>query len=146
MAVFWILLSLFIMVLSYQLGLGGFNNPGPGLMPLLIGGLLLLISSYHLTTLADTKQKKDLTPNTNIKIDYKRIILVIISLFGYAILLEPLGYLITTCIILILLFRSMEPKWSVVLAGSILAALVTYFGFTQLGVVLPKGILDFLGN
>lgn len=46
--IFWIGFSLFVMVLSYKLGLEGFHNPGPGLMPFLMGALLLIISLYVL--------------------------------------------------------------------------------------------------
>ncbi len=142
-AIIWILLSVFIIAGSHQLGVGGVNNPGPGLMTFLVGVLLLLISAYYLATLVYGKQNVGQGPKTRREIDLRRMILVTISLFGYAALLESLGYLITTCVVLVLLFRSMEPRWSVVLAGSMAAALITYFGFIQLGVVLPKGILDF---
>ena len=112
-------------------------------MTFLVGGLLLLISLYHLVTLAYEKKSGEEAPETKPKIDLKKISFVIISLFAYAILLETLGYLITTCIILIALFRIMGSRWSVVFAASILAALITYFGFIKLGVIFPEGILNF---
>ena len=46
--VFWIGLSLFLMVHSYKLGLGRLRDPGPGLMPFIIGVLMFVPSAYLL--------------------------------------------------------------------------------------------------
>jgi hypothetical protein len=66
---------------------------------------------------------------------------VLASLFVYPLLLERLGYLITTLLVLIILFRSMNNRWSSVLLASVLTVLVSYLLFTYLGIRFPKGIL-----
>ncbi len=50
---FWMGLILFVTALSYKLGLGRFHSPGPGLLPFIVGILLLIISSYYRAFLSD---------------------------------------------------------------------------------------------
>lgn len=145
--IFWIGFSLFVMVLSYKLGLEGFHNPGPGLMPFLMGALLLIISLYVLiSALFGKRQTRGAAGDEQRQIDLSKIILVLASMFAYAILLERLGYLITTFSLLTLLFKSMGSKrWSFALLNSALVVLISYFVFTFLGARFPEGILKFRG-
>lgn len=146
--IFWIGLSIFLLGFSYKLGLGGLHNPGPGLMPFLLGLLLLLISFYVLIRSFIIRGKRDenLKEEKN-QINFRRLSLVVASLFAYGLLLEILGFLITTSLILILLFHSMGFKrWSFVLLASAFTVLITYFLFTFLGTRFPAGVLrGFLG-
>jgi putative tricarboxylic transport membrane protein len=141
---FWIGVSLFIAVLSYQLGLGGFHNPGPGLWPFILGILLLIISLYlFLRHLFKMGAKGETVKEEQGRIGFWRISLVLVLLFAYSLLLEKLGYLIATFMLLSILSKSMgSKKWTSVLIGSVLTVLVTYFVFTSLGLRFPKGILQ----
>lgn len=142
LACFWIGLGLFVMVLSYLLGLGGLHNPGPGLMPFLLGLLLFLASAYFLITLLPKKVRQEgAFEGDKGQISYVKLCLVLGSLFAYSLLLESLGFLVTTLLILPILFRSMNNRWVSVLFASILTAFIAYFLFTYLGVRFPKGIL-----
>lgn len=141
--IFWIGLSIFMMVLSIRLGLGKFHNPGPGLMPFILGILLLIISFYLLIiSLFKIGGKKEISKGEPSQIDFVKIGLVLFSLFVYALLLEKVGYLITTFLLLIILFRSAGFKrWRSVLIASALAVFLTYFVFTSFGLRFPEGIL-----
>ena len=141
--IFWIGLSLLVTVLSYKLGLGRFHSPGPGLLPFILGILLLIISFYLLIiSLVKKNGKQEIPKEKASQIDFVKISLVLISLFVYALLLEKLGYLITTFLLLIILFRSAGSKrWSSVLIASTLAVFLTYFVFTSFGLRFPAGIL-----
>ena len=143
-AIVWIGLSLLIMFFSHRLGLEEFRNPGPGLLPFLIGAALFLVSLYLLGSLYVKKAFLDerIQGKTH-QVDLKRIFLVLLALLSYASLLETLGYLITSCLILVLLFRSMGSRWGIVLLSSVLTVVATYLLFTKLGVLLPEGILRF---
>lgn len=140
---FWIGLSLFAMIFSYRLRLGEFHSPGPGLMPFILGILLLLISLYVLIkSLLKKGREKDVdeTPGREqSKTNYGKIGLVLAALFAYAFLLERLGFLITTWIFLFLLFRSAGNRWITALVGSTSTVLVTFFVFTWLGCRFPVG-------
>ncbi len=154
-ALFWIGLSLFVMVFAYRLGLEekqeleGIHNPGPGLMPFLSALLLLLIGLYLLAApllkrnrrgkKAEKKGEKGERPN------YGKMILVLGSLFGYAFLLEPLGYLATTFLALLPLFKSMGTRWAASVFASVTTTLLTYFVFTYLGLLFPDGIIKLQG-
>ena len=68
------------------------------------------------------------------------------ALFAYAILIEPLGFILTTFFTMTLLFRSAGFKrWSLAVAYSAGVVLITYFLFTYLGVRFPPGVLRALG-
>ena len=141
--IFWIGLSIFVMVLSIRLDLGKFHNPGPGLMPFILGILLLIVSFYLLImSLFKIGGKKETSKREPTQIDFVKIGLVLFSLFVYTLLLEKVGYLITTFLLLIILFRSAGSKrWRSVLIASTLAVFLTYFVFTSFGLRFPEGIL-----
>jgi putative tricarboxylic transport membrane protein len=143
---FWMGLSLFVMIFSYRLGLGGFHNPGPGLTPFLLGLLLLPISLYLIIKSVLKKGEGDKTADEGWdQTNYKKIGLVLVALFAYSFLLERLGFLITTWIFLFLLFRSVGNRWITALVASTSTVLATYFVFTFFGVRFPAGILRFGG-
>jgi putative tricarboxylic transport membrane protein len=143
---FWMGLSLFVMIFSYPLGLRGFHNPGPGLAPFVLGLLLLLISLYVLITSLVKKGRGDETPREGkSRTNYGKIGLVLVALFAYSFLLERLGFLMTTWIFLSLLFRSMGNRWITTLVASISTVLATYFVFTFFGVRFPPGIFGLGG-
>ena len=132
------------MILSYKMGLGGFHTPGPGLMPFFIGALLFLTSFYLLGKSFLKKVETDKTTSEERgQINYRKIGLVLASLFLFALLLETLGYLVVTSLFFVLLFRSVGNRWRTVFVASALAVFITYFGFTFLGVKFPLGILRF---
>jgi putative tricarboxylic transport membrane protein len=70
--------------------------------------------------------------------------LAVISLVAYALLVEKLGFLITTTLLLMVLLKGMgTKKWITVVMVSVLTSLITYFAFTYLRLRLPMGILNF---
>jgi len=153
--IFWIGLSLLVMILSYNLGLEdktgleGAYNPGPGLMPFLSALSLLLVALYLLLSSRFKKgsQGEAVEPGKKEprQINFGKIILVLASLFSYAFLLETLGYLVTTTLIMILLFRGMGSRWRNTLVSSVATVLITYFVFTYLGLLFPEGIFKLPG-
>ena len=145
--VFWVGLSLFTMFFSNKYGLGSFHNPGPGLMPFLLGLLLLIISLYLLLSSFFKRSGGNKTiKEEQGRINFGKLSLVLVSLFFYGLFLETLGYLIVTPLTMILLFWSVGLKrWRSILFASGLTVLLTYFLFVYLGVRFPAGILRLLG-
>src|SRR4030042_3849660 len=142
---FLIGLGLLVMILSYSLGLGGLHNPGPGLMPFLLGFFLFLASIYFLITFFYKKASGDgVVKEEQGQINYVRLCMVLASLFAYSLLFETLGFLITTLLILIILFRSTNNRWYAVLIASVLTAFISYVLFSYLGIRFPKGILKWM--
>jgi len=132
------------MILSYKLDLGNFHSPGPGLMPFLLGVTFLLVSTYHFVR----SFVKAGDRNGDEKIEFNKaklwkLSIVMGSLLVYLLFFETVGYLITTFFLLVILFRSAgSKKWSLIVIGSALVVLITYFGFNSLGLRLPKGIFQ----
>lgn len=138
---FWIGLGLFVMIFSYQLGLGRLHNPGPGLMPFLLGFFLCIISSYLLLMSLHKTKGQGTVKREQSQVHVGKLCMVLTSLFAYALLLEPLGFLMTTLFTLLFLFRTMNNRWSSVLFASFLTAFLSYVIFTYLGIQFPKGVL-----
>ena len=146
--VFWLALGIFVAGYSYfKLSLGRLHNPGPGLMPFLLGLLFSIISFYLLVNSLSKRNEEEKTLNEEQgQINFKRVILVLASLFFYGLFLETLGYLIVTLITMTILFWTTGlVKWRSLGVASCLTVLVTYFLFTNLGVRFPAGILRAIG-
>ena len=137
----WIALGLFVMLLSYRLGLGGLHNPGPGLMPFLLGFLLCATSFYILLASRQHKEDRDGARDQSGQLRLGKLTIVLTSLFAYPLLLERLGYLVTTLLVLTILFRTMSNRWFSVIVASFLTVVISYLIFTYLGIRFPKGIL-----
>ncbi len=127
-----------------NLPIGTWHNPGAGFWPLgaglFIGGLAainFLRSSFLDRPAAD---RSHWYPKR-----WPRIVGVIAALMIYTVLLDWLGFLLGTFLLLVFLFRTPEPqRWTIALAGSALVALTTYGIFDRwLKVQLPVGPLGF---
>jgi putative tricarboxylic transport membrane protein len=141
--IFWIGLSLFVMLVSSNLGLGKLRNPGPGLMPFVIGLLLLLVSLLFVAQLLlKTHGKGEIGSEAEAPspTGFWKISILLGSLIAYELLLEKLGYPIGTFLLLSLLLRvTGSKKWIVTLASSVLISLTSYFLFNFLGLNFPRG-------
>jgi hypothetical protein len=149
---FWVALGIFVAVWSYiKLGIGKFHTPGSGLMPFLLGVLFGLLALCKLIMALlkhgepQEPQKKEEEAEHPPKL-YKKLALIVGTLFAYAILIEPFGFLPITFLCMTLLFKSAGFKrWGLAAAYSAGIVLITYFLFTYLGVRFPPGILRALG-
>ncbi len=140
---FWVGLSVFAMVGAYRLELGNFREPGAGLIPFLLGAILFVISvPLTVKSLSGPRSSRERAGmDTPGKINYAKVASVAASLFLYCILLKRLGYLTTTTLLFVFLFKTSSPRsWMFVIIGSLLTAIVTYLGFTLLGLRFPRGI------
>ena len=144
---FWIGLGCFVMFFSCKLGLGRLHNPGPGFVPFLLGLLLSIVSAFFLVgTIRSKKEPQPMgQPESGADaaghVNLVKLGTVLATLFAYSLLFETLGYLIATLLMSIILFRTMGLKWPMALLAAALTAFLSYFLFTSLGVLFPKGIL-----
>ncbi len=141
--IFWLVLSTAVCVESWSLKVGGLHNPGPGFLPFytaILLGLLALISL--LQTL-----KKSGGPASEIwgGIQFGKLAILMGTLFLYVFLLDRLGFLLGTFLLLLVLFRIVEPySWKIVLFSSLLTTAATYFFFViLLESRLPRGLWGF---
>lgn len=141
--IFWLVLSTAVCVESWSLKVGGLHNPGPGFLPFytaILLGLLALISL--LQTLKESEG-----PASEIwgGIQFGKLAILLGTLFLYVFLLDRLGFLLGTFLLLLVLFRIVEPySWKIVLFSSLLTTAATYFFFViLLESRLPRGLWGF---
>jgi hypothetical protein len=74
---------------------------------------------------------------------WSRVVLVLAALTAYAWALPWLGFILTTSIVLVFLFKAVEPqRWSVAIGGALASALLAHLVFkVWLGAQLPAGLL-----
>jgi len=125
--------------MSLNLGLGTLQKPGAGFIPfcsaLCLGVLSLLVLLF-------VRGKKD---DVIEKTDWKRVILVLFSLFCYIILLDYLGFLVSTILFIGVIMRNAEKKgWIKVVFTSLCMSMCSYMIFKLwLKAELPKGLFGF---
>ena len=144
-SIVWGSLGVYISIHSIRnLPLGTWHNPGPGFLPL--GAGIVLAGFAFLTFLKATISEPG-EPQEPVFSSGKRknILLVLAALFGYAVAMEPLGFLLSTFGLLYFLYRAFEPqRRKIAILVSLSGALISYAVFEWwLKTNLPKGILGF---
>jgi cell division protein FtsW (lipid II flippase) len=134
---------------SFRFGIGTFRSPGPGLMPFLLGALLCAVAIYFLSSIFIGRITKKSTEHEekyeSDNVSIGKIILVVGSLIIYALVLEKLGYIVSTLLLLFVMYWAAGTSKRTAVVSSVLTVILTYFLFTRLGVVFPQGILKFIG-
>ncbi len=124
--------------------MGPINTPGPGFFPLVIGGVLSLLSIILLvrTLWAETGLEGKINFWKE-KRSWEKVLSSLLGLIFYLILLNYLGYLLTTFLFIIYLLKFIGKKgWLASTLMAILIAASSYILFqTGLGVSLPKGMI-----
>ena len=142
---FWLGISIFVCVESAQVSLGTFHNPGPGFLPFWAGVVLGTFSIVLiLTTFLNKKGEGKLTEVWK-GVGWKKVILVLFSLFLYIILLPRIGYITSTVGLMIFMSGIIKRSklWTDI-GTSLITVLASYFIFDSwLGIQLPKGIFGF---
>jgi putative tricarboxylic transport membrane protein len=124
-----------------KLDMGRIVKPGPGFFPFWLGLALIFVGVAIIIQLRRAKAGEK-TQGLWKELRWDKIIYILVALLLYAFLLEFLGYLIATFLLMVFLFRAVEKqKWSVVIFGSIISSLITYALFKiWLQVQLPTGL------
>jgi hypothetical protein len=112
---------------AVQLPFGTLRAPQSGFWPLILGILLLFFSLIQSGA-------------------WKRIGLVAGSLIAFALVFEPLGYLLAVFLLMSFLLRIIKPmKWWLVVVVGLLSSVLSYLIFgVLLSTPLPSGILGML--
>jgi len=140
-SLFWLLVSVAVFVQSLRLGIGTVQNPGMGFITFGASGILGILSLMLFLQASFRKEEVKHEPLFTGKL-WKRIIFVLIALTLYSWVMPTLGYLISTFLLMTLLFWLLERKkvW-LVFVSSFLATLITYFVFSKwLNCQFPDGL------
>lgn len=145
----WFIGGLFFCMGSIQSGVGSLAKPGPGFTPFISGALLglcgFILAVSSILEGLKVKEKlgrEELGPKESRKAP---LLVLLLAMFGYGLLMEPLGFAVTTFIFLFLLFKLAEPRaWLMPLILSVLTVSLSYLIFsTWLRFPFPRGIVGF---
>ena len=142
--------GLFLMIFSgavvseaIELEVGTPNNPGSGFMIFGSGCILGLLALHQF--IRSLRSRKSGSGPAAEKIHWGRIVAVIVTNILYISLLQLLGYLVCTFLLLSFLFQVLERgRWISRVIGSALTSFLTYMLFAKLlQLNLPKGVIPF---
>jgi len=142
-SLFWMLMGIGICYGGYDLQVGSLNEPGSGFIFFWVG---IIMTGLSLTVLIKAIREKGQKGELKVLwtgIRWQKAIWVLAALFIYAYILTSLGFILTTILLLMFLFKAVEPqKWSWAILGAIVCTLAAYglFHF-WLGCQLPQGLL-----
>lgn len=128
-----------------DLGLGSAHDPGSGFVLFWAGLLLAALALVQLATAVRGGGDGAAIGGLWRGADWRKPLLAVVVLTGYAAALQPLGFLVSTALFLLILLLAIEPTRppvAVLLAVGTSAAVWGLFD-RLLGVGLPRGVLGF---
>ena len=139
----WAVIGIAICVESRRIDIGSLPTPGPGLIPLGCGLLLLILGiALYISDIKQISKIKEVIAVQGIK--WKRIIFVPLSIILYALIIEFSGFLLITPIWIGLNCRLGKMKWRTTVFMSIVTSFSSYVLFKYfLGLRFPIGIFGF---
>ncbi len=139
-ALVWLLIGAGVARAGLDLGLGVLRDPGPGFMLFWVGLVIVALA----VAVGGRGLRAGAPPGTRwAGVRWTKLAGVTAALAAYGWLLPRLGFLLSTALLLIYLFKAIEPqRWSVAVAGAVASALLAYLVFkVWLGAQLPAGAL-----
>jgi hypothetical protein len=113
------------------LGVGTPHHPRPGFMPLLIGifmGVVTLFALVHNIWSPEVGVEKTETMISWNQL--KKPLQIYLALIAYGLLLEYLGFLASTSLLMIFLFKGIEPqKWGTAILLTVTTVFISYLVF-----------------
>jgi putative tricarboxylic transport membrane protein len=141
-SLFLIMIGIAVIVWSIRLQVGSLLRPMPGFFPFLVGFGIIALS---LILLMQGWLGRGTAPKAYGR--WQRPLIMVAGLAVYSVILDPLGYVLSTIFIAALTLRILGVvSWRVIGTSSLVLSVSVYFLFTRLlGVELPAGVLSFLG-
>ena len=139
---FFLAISILICVESLRFDFGKWSEPGPGFLPFWCGLIMASLSSF---LVIQAISKEPSIPGAKLfgNIRWRKWLLALGSILGYALLLESLGFLLCTLLLMTILLAFVEPqRWIVVFLVATITTSVAYIIFQwTLKAQLPRGII-----
>jgi putative tricarboxylic transport membrane protein len=122
-----------------KLPFGTIHNPGQGFFPWWTGAVIVLLALILLLQALRSRSSAAGEHPGRIA----KVALLLAFLAGYTFLLEPLGYALSTFLLVLCMLRAIDPqRWAVALGIAAVAAVGSYVVFAMwLSVPLPRGSL-----
>lgn len=140
--IFWLAIGL-LTLWSTHYHVGNMVSPGPGLLPLILGILLILLSLVLLRQAKKSAPAKKTGARFVLPAGWRKIAYTIVILLAATFLFEIMGYLLTVFFLMVFLMVTAELRdWGKICLISALTALGVYFVFVYwLGQPLPVGFI-----
>jgi putative tricarboxylic transport membrane protein len=140
---FWLALAVPAAMEAYRLHVGSVHAPGAGFLPFYAAILLGVLAVVSLVQ--DLREKTGPASELWGGVRWGKWIAMVAALFIYVALLERLGFMLATFLLMLVLFRLLEPyRWTTVLLFSLLTMGSAYVFFVVLlDSRLPVGPLGF---
>jgi putative tricarboxylic transport membrane protein len=146
-AAFWLAVALGITWSGWDLGLGTLSDPGPGGMIFWVGAMMTALSLATLVATlrrapADWPAGGPAGPWQGTRWWLVPYVVALLALYAW--LLQPLGFIATTTLLLFVLFATIDRQgWVAPPLGAIAATLAAYIVFHRwLGTQLPAAELE----
>jgi putative tricarboxylic transport membrane protein len=142
-SLFWLVVSGLICFHALQLGVGTLSDPGSGFVFIFSGLVIGIFSLMNFVLSIRGKNEGAFSPFKNVH--WGKLMLDLGYILLYGVLLERLGFLLSTFLLLGLLLRTIESKrWYVILLVALGGAGGTY-GIFELWLHsrLPRGVFGF---
>ncbi len=145
-SMFWILIGVFFCIGGLHYGIRRSGIPGPGFLPFVTGLILVALSVTLLV--ARLLKRRDRAGSIGKPMPrgeaFRRILIVLGALCLYVVLLEPLGFLLTTVLFMIVILRLEPRRWTFILPVAVGATVFFFVLFkVLLRVPLPAGLLGY---
>ncbi|MGZ3514203.1 MAG: tripartite tricarboxylate transporter TctB family protein [Thermodesulfobacteriota bacterium] len=143
-SLFWLVLAIGIVLLSLTYGVGNFHEPGPGFITFFAGAILIVLSLALFFSNFGGRAEQSSLRSLWTGLETGKILYVLLLLVAYTFLLKPVGFLISTFLLLVLMFRVKGSyRLKTVFLMALLVTAGSYLVFEiWLKAQLPKGILE----
>ena len=126
---------------AQKLPFGTVNAPDSGFFPLSLAVMLAILSALIVFARQPQAARATAPPSWR---GAGRVALLVAALVAYLTMLNQVGYLLASALVMLLHLRGLERvRWGESLAITLLSVAATYLLFRRLGVPLPAGILPF---
>ncbi|MBP1154969.1 MULTISPECIES: tripartite tricarboxylate transporter TctB family protein [unclassified Paenibacillus] len=139
---FFAIFGIVIFVQSFSYTYSSMMGPGPGMFPLWLSGILIVLSIWSMVK-SITKEKTTLAEILPKGKDLRKLITILATLAGFILVVSFLGFVIAGTLFLFALLAR-EYRWYISLSISIGASVLLFVVFNIiLGVPLPINSLGF---
>ncbi len=132
-------IGIIVLVALYPAPVGTLAAPGMAFFPVVLSILLIMFSFILIGRSTKEKWKK---PERLLGAKWSKLVPLVASLIAYTFLYEPLGYVLCTAVLLILVGKLANCSWKVSVLVSFICTFLSYgiFGW-YLHIPLPRGVL-----
>ena len=138
---FWLLVGVGFITGGFRYGFGSWHEPGPGLLPVVFGAVLGILSLVLLIVSLMAGGGPEKKAFWEAKGSWRTVLAVSLALLGYMAIFNQLGFVLTTFLFLFFLLKFIGKKgWLVSISLALVLSFFCYGFFSHLlGTPLPKG-------